>query len=126
MVPIWRTSCSLRGGSTVRRPRICCNWSSATTLTSRFHKKRLNRFGALRGKSVRPTSLKEAVDRIIEGYDFFHATNEFLDEFYLAGPAERQRMIGEEPRLTGAAFQDAYVGAMGEYLARRWGLDIPS
>jgi len=75
---------------------------------------------------VRPTSLKEAVDRIIEGYDFFHATNEFLDEFYLAGPAERQRMIGEEPRLTGAAFQDAYVGAMGEHLARRWGPDIPS
>jgi len=35
-------------------------------------------------------------------------------------------MIGEEPRLTGVAFQDAYVGAMGEHLARRWGLDIPS
>jgi hypothetical protein len=75
---------------------------------------------------MRPTSLKEAVDRIIQGCDFFHATNEFLDEFYLARPKERQRMIAEAPALTGEAFGDAYVGAMGEHLARRWGLDIPA
>ena len=119
-------TCSLRGGSTIRPPRVCCTSSSATIPTSRSHKKSLNRFGALRGKSVRPTSLREAVDRIIEGYDFFHATNEFLDEFYVAAHAERQRTIVEEPRLTGMAFQDAYVGALGEHLARRWGLDIAS
>ena len=35
-------------------------------------------------------------------------------------------MIGEEPGLTGVPFQDAYVGAVGEHLARRWGLDIPA
>jgi hypothetical protein len=35
-------------------------------------------------------------------------------------------MIGEEPGLTGVAFHDAYVGAVGEHLARRWGLDIPA
>lgn len=35
-------------------------------------------------------------------------------------------MIGEEPGLTGVAFQDAYVGAVGERLARRWGLEIPA
>jgi hypothetical protein len=75
---------------------------------------------------MRPTSLKETVDRIIAGCDFFHATNEFLDEFYLARPEERQQMIEEEPALTGEAFQDAYVGAMGEHLARRWRLDIPA
>jgi len=75
---------------------------------------------------MRPTSLSEAVDRIIEGYDFFHATNEFLDEFYLADSEQRQRMINEQPRLTGVAFQDAYAGAMGEHLARRWDLDIPA
>jgi hypothetical protein len=74
---------------------------------------------------MRPTSLREAVDRIIQGYDFFHATNEFLDEFYFARPEERQRMIAEEPTLIGEAFQDAYVGAMGEHLARRWGLALP-
>ncbi len=75
---------------------------------------------------MRPTSLREAVDRIIEGYDFFNATNEFLDEFYLARPEERQRMIAEEPAWIGESFQDAYVGAMGEHLARRGGLDIPA
>jgi len=75
---------------------------------------------------MRPTSLKEAVDRIIEGYGFIDAISEFLDEFYLAGPPERQRMIGEEAALTGVAFQDAYVGAVAEHLARRWGLEIPA
>jgi len=75
---------------------------------------------------MRPTSLKQAVDRIMEGYGFIDAISEFLDEFYLGGTAERQRMIGEEPALTGVAFQDAYVGAVGEHLARRWGLDIPA
>jgi hypothetical protein len=75
---------------------------------------------------MRPESLRETVDRVIEGYGFFHAVNEFLDEFYLSGPSARQRMIGEEPKLTGVAFQDAYVGAVGEHLARRWGLDIPA
>ena len=75
---------------------------------------------------MRPTTLKEAVDRIIRGERGLDAIKEFLDEFYLSGPAERQRMIAEEPGLTGGAFQDAYVGAVGEHLARRWGLDIPA
>ena len=75
---------------------------------------------------MRPTSLREAVERTIEGYGFMDAISEFLDEFYLSGPLERQRMIGEEPGLTGVAFRDAYVGAVGEHLARRWGLDIPA
>jgi hypothetical protein len=75
---------------------------------------------------MRPTSLKEAVDRIIGGESWVDAVREFLDEFYPSGPSERQRMIGEEPGLTGVAFHDAYVGAVGEHLARRWGLDIPA
>ena len=75
---------------------------------------------------MRPTTLKEAVNRAIEGYGFIDAISEFLDEFYPGGPLERQRMIGEEPGLKGVAFQDAYVGAVGEHLARRWGLDIPA
>jgi len=75
---------------------------------------------------MRPTSLKAAVDRSIEGYGFMDAISEFLDEFYLSGSVERQRMIEEEPRFIGVAFQDAYVGAVGEHLARRWGLDIPA
>jgi len=75
---------------------------------------------------MRPASLKEAVDRNIEGYGFMDSISEFLDEFYLSSPRERQLMIGEEPGLTGVPFQDAYVGAVGEHLARRWGLGIPA
>lgn len=75
---------------------------------------------------MRPTSLREAVDRIIGGQSWVDAISEFLDEFYPSAPSERKRMIGEEPRLTGVAFEDAYVGAVGEHLARRWGLEIPA
>jgi hypothetical protein len=75
---------------------------------------------------MRPTSLKETVDRILGGQNWVDAISEFLDEFYVASSTERQRMIGEEPGLTGVAFQDAYIGAVGEHLARRWGLDIPA
>ena len=75
---------------------------------------------------MRPTSLKEAVDRIVAGQNWVDAVSEFLDEFYTSSPAERQRMIGEEPRQTGVAFQDAFIGAVGEHLARRWGLEIPA
>ena len=67
---------------------------------------------------MRPTSLKEAVVRIIGGLSWVDAVSEFLDEFYLSGPSERQRMIGEEPGLTGEAFQDAYIGAVGEQIGR--------
>jgi hypothetical protein len=75
---------------------------------------------------MRPTSLKEAVDHIIGGKNWMDAISEFLDEFYPSSPSERKRMIAEAPRLTGVAFQDAYVGAVGEHLARRWGLEIPA
>ena len=75
---------------------------------------------------MRPTSLKEAVDHIIGGKNWMDAISEFLDEFYSSSPSERHHIIAEEPGLTGVAFQDAYVGAVGEHLARRWGLDIPA
>jgi hypothetical protein len=75
---------------------------------------------------MRPTSLKEAVDRIIGGEIWVDAISEFLDEFYPRSSSERQLMIVEEPGLTGVRFQDAYIGAVGEHLARRWGLDIPA
>jgi len=34
-------------------------------------------------------------------------------------------MIEKEPKFTGDAWLDAYIGAVGEHLARRWGLTIP-
>ena len=66
---------------------------------------------------MRPTSLKDAADRIIQGTSRLIALNEFLDEFYLS--TERQGMIDEEPGITGVGWQDAYLGAMAEHLARR-------
>lgn len=73
---------------------------------------------------MRPSSLKDAVNRIIEGANPLIAINEFLDEFYLS--TERQGMIDAEPGFTGIAWQDAYIGAVGEHLARRWGLVVPT
>lgn len=74
---------------------------------------------------IRPTSLSEAVFSF--GQDFSLALDEFLDEFYMAYPDRElmQTMISTPPALTGDMFKDAYVGAVGEHLARRWGLYIP-
>lgn len=53
--------------------------------------------------------------------------DEFLDVFYAeAHGAQRQRMIDDEPPHLGSEREDAYVGAVGEHLARRWGLRIPA
>jgi hypothetical protein len=49
----------------------------------------------------------------------------FLDNFYTE-PERRQAMIDPEPELIGDAIVDATLGAMGEHLARRWKLKIPS
>ncbi len=55
------------------------------------------------------------------------ALDEFLDAFYTEESAvRRQTMIANEPPRIGAERLDAYVGAVGEHLARRWGLAIPS
>jgi hypothetical protein len=53
--------------------------------------------------------------------------DEFLDAFYTeADPTLRQAMIDEEPPFLGNERHDAYIGAVGEHLARRWGLRIPA
>jgi hypothetical protein len=72
---------------------------------------------------MRPKSLEEAVRLISEGLNWMIAINEFLDEFYLS--AKRQTMIDAQPPLTGNVWLDAYVGGVGEHLARRWSLRIP-
>ena len=79
----------------------------------------------------RPTTLAEAVRRYLEvgeGQDgaFSVLLDEFLDAFYTeTDPAQRQAMIDEEPPRLGEERHDAYVGAVGEYLASRWDLRIP-
>ena len=52
---------------------------------------------------------------------------EFLDEFYRelrAGAAAP--LIAEEPVAVSIAEEHALIGAIGEHLARRWGLPIPA
>jgi len=78
---------------------------------------------------MRPQSLKEAVERIIAGEEERIPIAEFLDEFYLrhGKTAEQQAMIADPPPVLGRQPLDAYVGAIGEHLVRRWGLPtIPS
>ena len=65
---------------------------------------------------MRPTSLKEAVHPIVGGENWVDAISQSLDEFYSSSPSERQRMMMEEPGLTGVAFRDACVGAGGSTL----------
>jgi len=79
-----------------------------------------------------PTTLAEAVKFYLEdgaGQNgaFLVLLDEFLDAFYTeTEPARRQAMIDEAPPWTGNERHDAYIGAVGEHLARRWGLQIPA
>lgn len=73
------------------------------------------------------TTLAEAVRRAPGGGAALSvAIDEFLDAFYTTpDPGARAAMLAEEPPRTGDEREDAFVGAVGEHLARRWGLDIP-
>jgi hypothetical protein len=76
----------------------------------------------------RPASLREVAELASEAKGdsaaFGRAIAEFLDEFYMR-PAARQVMIADEPPSL-AKFEDAYLAAVAEHLARRWGLEIPA
>lgn len=80
---------------------------------------------------MRPRSLREVVERTRddpEG-DWDHHLREFLDAFYGAdGDLERQTsFICDDPGFLGNARADAFLGGVGEHLARRWGLpSIPT
>lgn len=54
-----------------------------------------------------------------------HAMAGFLDTFYM-NPDRRQAMIDPEPPMIGYPKMDAYLAAVAEHLARRWGLGIPA
>ena len=60
--------------------------------------------------------------------DWDHHLREFLDTFYAADlDLPRQAaMIAAEPAMIGDRRADAFLGGVGEHLARRWGLPIPS
>ena len=73
----------------------------------------------------RPATLVEVAEAAKAGDEPYRiALAGFLDDFYM-NPKRRQTMIDVEPPITGFALTDAYLGAVGEHLARRWGLVIP-
>jgi hypothetical protein len=72
-----------------------------------------------------PRTLQDVAELARGGRTMFDlALSEFLDEFY-THPDARQLMIAGEPRTIGQ-FEDAWLGAVGEHLARRWNLEIPT
>jgi hypothetical protein len=77
----------------------------------------------------RPQTLRE-VSLIArdEPSDFALALREFLDAFYLDHPQReaQARRIAEPAEIVADAFTDAWIGATGEHLARRWGLRVPA
>ena len=77
----------------------------------------------------RPMTLREAASAAISGEkNFGDCIDEFVDTFYLDHPDKKrqQARIEDTPPITGNPSQDAWIGAVGEHLARRWGLEVPT
>ena len=74
---------------------------------------------------MRPDTLADAVARSLHRRAPLYAhVNEFLDEFYTR-PDDREWMLSTEPVLLDDIRQDAWIGGVGEYLARWPGLPRP-
>ena len=74
----------------------------------------------------RPATLAEVARRASAGESAFDvALRELLDHFYLH-PDARQAAIDPEPEMLPDPRHNATLGAVGEHLARRWGLRIPT
>lgn len=76
---------------------------------------------------ARPGTLAEAVTRAIaREQELTVGLNEFLDTFYAdPDPIQRSGRLTQEPPFTGSHLNDAFIGAAGEHLARRWRLGEP-
>lgn len=73
---------------------------------------------------IAPDTLSKVAFLVVgQSGDFDLLLSEFLDAFYQS-PDRRQSMIDEAPRAIGG-FEDAWLGAVAEHLARRWNLGIP-
>jgi len=78
---------------------------------------------------MRPHTLAEVVSIAGSGdrEEFGMACDEFCDAFYLSYP-NKERMqahLDPVPDTTGDPEKDAWIGAIGEHLALRWGLTVP-
>ena len=75
---------------------------------------------------TRPRTLAEVARRRNAAGDFSMLMREFLDEFYGAlATGEADLCIAEEPEKLPDPQDHAFLGAVGEHLARRWNLAIP-
>ena len=74
----------------------------------------------------RPATLAEVALRRNAGEEISPLLREFLDTFYasLASGAAAAAIAGV-PEAISDPNEHAYLGAVGEHLARRWGLPIP-
>ena len=80
---------------------------------------------------MRPSTLADVRERAASDGDWDHHLREFLDAFYARDGREdlQAAMIAADPGLLAAALgdarADAFLGGVGEHLARRWGLPVP-
>jgi hypothetical protein len=73
---------------------------------------------------MRPSTLAEAVERIIAGEPEEKALPEFCDTFYSTTDAQqRLASLASTPPLSGNPRLDAFVGGIAEYLARQYKLE---
>ena len=77
---------------------------------------------------MRPDTLSALAERARDDADWEHHLRDFLDAFYAAdGETGRQAAaIAAEPDLLDRPEADAFLGGVGEHLARRWNLPIPA
>jgi hypothetical protein len=78
--------------------------------------------------NAKPKSLAEVAAWAREDGDCFGlASGEFGQAFYLEkDKAAQQAMLDPVPIPTGDPRDDAWIGAIGEHLAQRWNLEVPS
>lgn len=74
---------------------------------------------------ARPESLSEVAGLAGTEGGFDASLREFLDTFYGLAAADRPTAIGEEPARIGAV-HDAYLAAVAEHLALRFGIGTPA
>jgi hypothetical protein len=77
---------------------------------------------------MRPQTLAEVAEIARDApAEFAMALDEFVDEFYLDHPDKvaQQRRLEPVPMPLGNPLIDAWIGAVGEHLAQRWGLQVP-
>jgi hypothetical protein len=87
----------------------------------------LERFGLGPPLQDCPMSLADVVERVSGNPDWLgYVMYEFEAAFYREeSSAMQQAMLNPAPVATGDQRTDAWIGAVGEHMAQRWGLEVP-